>query len=75
MDFSYDKFATSIRELSAAKLQQYWANAWATSCRASGHTKANRNSGIASDYARELTRRGVVLDTSIEGVFNGAGSW
>ena len=75
MIFSHDKLQESIRELSTAELQQYCANASITSNQASGHTKARRNSGVTSDYARELTRRGVVLDTSIEGVFNGEGSW
>ena len=75
MNFSYDVFEQSIRELSIAELQQYNANAWITHVQALGHTKANRNHGVAVDYARELTRRGVVLDTSIEGVFNGEGSW
>ena len=75
MNFSYDEFEESIRELSIAELQQYNANAWTTYVQCIGHTKANRNHGVAIDYARELTNRGVVLDTRIEGVFNGEGSW
>ena len=75
MNFSHDKFEESIRELSTAELQQYNANAWTTHLQASGHTKANRNHGVADRYARELTRRGAVIDTSIKGVFNGKGSW
>ena len=65
----------SIRNLSTATLQQYRATAKTTGCLALGHMKSERNHDAENRYARELTRRGAVIDTSIKGGFNGKGSW
>ena len=62
-------------KLSIEQLQQYRANSWLTCCESLGHEKANRNHDLANRYARDLTKRGEILDESIEGEQNGEGSW
>ena len=62
-------------DTSTAQLVTFYANARHTGCTAGGHGKGDRNHALANEYAEELTRRGVTVDTYPEGgIFNGPGS-
>tara|TARA_Y100001951_G_scaffold101946_1_gene107748 strand:- start:953 stop:1153 length:201 start_codon:yes stop_codon:yes gene_type:complete len=66
MDFTY---------LSVVELQQARANAYTTWNKALGHTKAHSNACLVKEYNTEITRRKLVVDKSIKGIFNGKGTF
>ena len=66
----YDEMLT----LTTAQLQQYRANAIST-CSCLGHKKADRNDNLVRLYTEVLESRHVKPDDSIEGSFNGEGSY
>jgi len=65
----YEKLAFATEP----QLQEWLANARAT-CSCIGHWKGERNRYAVEEYTAELRLRGVPVDKSIEGTFNGEGS-
>tara|TARA_R100001443_G_scaffold63069_1_gene72965 strand:+ start:251 stop:487 length:237 start_codon:yes stop_codon:yes gene_type:complete len=63
-----------ISELPTSKIQEYRANAYATFCDCLGHNKASNNEIRVMQYESELSKRGIEIDKSIIGKFNGSGS-
>jgi len=61
-------------DIPTAQLVTFHANARHTGCTAGGHGKGNRNQALANEYAEELSRRGVTVEITGEGIFNGPGS-
>ena len=66
----YDEMLT----LTTAQLQQYRANSKAT-CSCLGHSKGEQNENLVRLYTEVLESRNVKPDDSIEGSFNGEGSY
>ena len=60
--------------LSDADLQQFRANADVT-CGCLGHNKADHNKNLRRLYTEVLGDRGIQVDDTIKGVFNGEGSF
>ena len=67
--------SSQLKDLSDTQLQKCRANAYVTGCRAIGHFKGEQNERLESSYKKEITTLGLDVDLSIEGVFNGEGSW
>lgn len=65
----YEKLASATD----AQLQHWLANARVTSS-CMGHWKSERNRYAVEEYKAELRLRGVPVDKSINGTFNGEGS-
>ena len=61
-------------QLSNADLQQFRANADVT-CGCLGHFKGDQNSNLRRLYTEVLGDRGIQVDDTIKGVFNGEGSF
>ena len=68
-------FPYDITTLSDSDLQQRRANARVTAANSLGHGKAHWNTARVEEFETELKRRGIDIDTSIEGWFNGPGSY
>ena len=64
-----------IANLSLQDLQQQRANTWDTYSNCMGHGKSHYNHLILGQYDTELAARGVAADETIQGVFNGAGTY
>jgi hypothetical protein len=64
-----------ITNLSDSELQQRRANAYVTAATCIGHGKTHWNTARVEEFDAELKRRGIDIDTSIEGRFNGPGSY
>ena len=64
-----------IAELSIADLQRQRANAWETYSLCGGHGKSHYNHLILGNYDAELSARGLTADETIQGVFNGQGTY
>lgn len=64
-----------IADLSIADLQQQRANCHHTYCMCLGHGKAHFNHLILGNYDAELSSRGLTADETIQGVFNGQGTY
>jgi len=64
-----------ITNLSDSELQQRRANAYVTAATCIGHGKTHWNTARVEEFEAELKRRGIDIDTSIEGQFNGPGSY
>ena len=64
-----------ITNLSDSELQQRRANASVTAANSLGHGKTHWNTARVEEFDAELKRRGSDIDTSIEGRFNGPGSY
>jgi len=64
-----------ITNLSDSELQQRRANASVTAANSLGHGKVILNVVRVEAFETELKRRGIDIDTSIEGRFNGPGSY
>jgi len=60
--------------LSDADLQQFRANADVT-CGCLGHNKGDHNKNLRRLYTEVLGDRGIQVDDTIKGVFNGEGSF
>ena len=65
----------NITMLSDSELQQRRANASVTAANCLGHGKTILNVVRVEEFETELKRRGIDIDTSIEGQFNGLGSY
>jgi hypothetical protein len=65
----------NLAETSNEELQQFRANANATAGGCLGHTKGRENDTLVWRFDRELERRGLSADETIEGVYNGKGSF
>tara|TARA_R110002012_G_scaffold234787_1_gene408404 strand:+ start:174 stop:455 length:282 start_codon:yes stop_codon:yes gene_type:complete len=65
----------NITNLSDSDLQQRRANARVTAANSLGHGKSHWNTVRVEEFEVELKRRGIDIDTSIEGQFNGPGSY
>lgn len=63
-----------LEDYTTERLQQYRANAHTTEVMSIGHGKGGRNSALVRLFESELERRGVDVDESIEGKFNGEGT-
>ena len=63
-----------LEDYATERLQQYRANAFTTQVMSIGHGKGERNSALVRLFKSELERRGVDVDESIEGKFNGEGT-
>ena len=61
-------------QLSNADLQQFRANADVT-CGCLGHFKGDQNKNLRRLYTEVLEDRGIQIDDTIKGVFNGEGSY
>ena len=61
-------------QLSNADLQQFRANADVT-CGCLGHNKGEHNENLRRLYAEVLGDRGIQVDDTMKGVFNGEGSY
>jgi hypothetical protein len=61
-------------QLSDADLQQFRANADVT-CGCLGHFKGDQNKNLRRLYTEVLEDRGIQVDDTIKGVFNGEGSY
>jgi len=61
-------------QLSDADLQQFRANADAT-CSCLGHYKGEQNENLERLYTEVLSDRGIQVDDTIKGAFNGEGSF
>jgi hypothetical protein len=64
-----------LLDLTNEDLQTYRANARHTEAVCGGHDKARWNGIYVRNYDAEAERRGLEIDKSIEGKFNGAGSY
>jgi hypothetical protein len=64
-----------ITNFSDSELQQRRANASVTAANCLGHGKTILNVVRVEAFETELKRRGIDIDTSIEGQFNGPGSY
>jgi len=67
------KVLEKCKELSDDELQQYCANAKTTQT-CLGHKRGHRNRRLEEVYIDALDARGLELDETIEGVYNGPGS-
>tara|TARA_R110002012_G_scaffold125108_1_gene276499 strand:+ start:106 stop:333 length:228 start_codon:yes stop_codon:yes gene_type:complete len=75
MNWFKDDQSEKLQVLSDQELQQYRANANKTFSNALGHTKAHWNEKMLNIFNGELERRKLSVDDTIQGVFNGKGSW
>ena len=64
-----------VQALGDRELQQYRANADKTCSQALGHTKGQMNEVNRAYCDDELGVRGLEVDESVDGIFNGEGSW
>ena len=64
-----------LQKLSDEELQQYRANTHTTGCMALDHMKGDMNGVRRNRCDDELKSRGLEIDKSIKGIFNGKGSW
>lgn len=64
-----------IKSVKSKELLQYYSNAHITYLRAMGHTKSNKNEMAREAYKSEILKRGLDLDATPKGIFNGDGSW
>ena len=72
---SFEYTTGVIPDLSIQDLQQRRANTWETYNNCLGHSKSHYNHLILGQYDTELASRGVAADETIQGVFNGAGTY
>jgi hypothetical protein len=64
-----------LQALGERELQRYRANADKTCSQALGHTKGQMNEANRAYCDDELGVRGLEVDESVDGIFNGEGSW
>ncbi len=72
---SFEYTTGVIADLSLEDLQQQRANCYDTYCLCLGHGKTHYNHLILGQYDAELASRGVAADETIQGVFNGTGTY
>jgi hypothetical protein len=65
----------NTEHLTNDELLAHRANAYTTGCRAAGHHKAERNRQLLAQYDEEIARRGLTVDPSQKGTFNGPGAY
>ena len=64
----------NLDKLKTADLMQRRANAYHTYSMCTGHTKSAMNDALVIKYDAEIERRGLLVNKTIKGVFNGPGS-
>ena len=64
-----------VKDLKDDQLQQCRANAKSTAGGCIGHFKGEQNERLVKSYEKEIIMRGLDVDISVEGQYNGEGSW
>jgi len=61
--------------LTDSNLLTHYTNARYTGMTCGGHSKGNWNEVYAKKYLAEITKRGLDVDNSLDGEFNGPGAY